>query len=112
MRDTVACYAGGDLARLSDPAVRDSLKPCGAAVFHGECEWYPGQLEEELLSGCWQVGQVHRGSVDEGSRPEAGLRRVSIRFALTAESCSNILEGKRCHKRTNMAASAFSSAVH
>lgn len=43
------------MERLSDAKVRECVRPSGATVFHGECEWYPGQLEEELLSGAWQV---------------------------------------------------------
>ena len=42
--------------RLSDAKVREGVKSSGATVFHGECEWYPGQLEEELIIGAWQVG--------------------------------------------------------
>ena len=47
--------------RLSDATVRECIKPSGATVFHGECEWYPGQLEEELMMGAWQVSQVDCG---------------------------------------------------
>ena len=49
-------HTGGDMELLSNARVRECVKPSGATVFHGECEWYPGQLEDELVMGAWQVG--------------------------------------------------------
>ena len=73
--------------RLSDVKVRQCIQPSGATVFHGECEWYPGQLEEELVTGAWQVSQP----------TSADLPRQCCDLVTDRASChARSSDGQRC----------------
>ena len=69
------------------------MKPSGATVFHGQCEWEPGQLEEELAIGAWQVGcSTWSHTYGQGVFGIISHMRVRACYSLRARWC----DGLRC----------------